>query len=156
VRQIGDFRRFVVDVPSHEAPMLIALRELILAADERGGVAREALVEAFRTSYLALYGETARPGSAESRRLFEISRMTVEEVDAYLGEQVLGRLESEGLLEQNGDGGQVAVASDVWHGKHDHDSRPGEDLQAAARRGRRRHRATAGRDRRLARAQRGR
>jgi lipopolysaccharide export system ATP-binding protein len=48
--------------------------------------------------------------------LFEIRRMTFDEVDKYLGEQILGRLAAEGWLKLNGDagGGGVAVDGAIW------------------------------------------
>jgi lipopolysaccharide export system ATP-binding protein len=83
---VADLRGFVEKLPSHDAPMLIALHQLVIGADAGGRLARDALVEAFREAYLAHFGEVARPGSPESRRLFE-------------GE---------------GDANQVSLAADIW------------------------------------------
>jgi lipopolysaccharide export system ATP-binding protein len=110
-----EFRLYVEALPPHEAPMLIAVHEILLGADDSGRVARGHLVEAFRESYIRRYGEVARDGTPESRRLFEIRRMTSEEVDKYLGEQILGRLAADGWLQIDGDAG-VAFATEVWTG----------------------------------------
>jgi len=111
-----DFRSYIEQLPEHEAPTLIALRELVAGADAEGRVSRARLVEAFRQTYLARYGEVARDGSPESRRLFEIRRMTTEEVDVYLHEQILQRLAADGWLRIDGGsrGSEIAFASDVW------------------------------------------
>lgn len=111
-----DLRSFVQDLPTHEAPLLIALREIVLRADADGRVEKDQLVEAFRESYLVHYGRVARAGSPESRRLFEIRRMTTAQVDTYLSEQILARLEAEGLLEQNGEGPgtRLALTPTTW------------------------------------------
>ncbi len=115
---VRDFRSYIEQLAAHEAPTLIALRELVAGADAEGCVSRARLVEAFRQTYLARYGQVASDGSPESRRLFEIRRMTTEEVDVYLNEQILQRLAAEGWLriDAGSRGTQIAVASDVWEG----------------------------------------
>jgi lipopolysaccharide export system ATP-binding protein len=112
---LQEFRAYVEALPAHDAPMLIAVHEILLGADESGRVLRGRLVEAFRDSYVKRYGEVAREGTPESRRLFEIRRMTSEEVDKYLGEQILGRLAADGWLQVDGVGG-VAFATVIWTG----------------------------------------
>jgi lipopolysaccharide export system ATP-binding protein len=112
---LKEFRAYVEALPAHEAPLLIVVLELLLAADDAGRVSRGRLVEAFRESYVKRYGEVAVDGTPESRRLFEIRRMTSEEVDKYLGEQILGRLAADGWLQLAGDG-YVTFASEVWSG----------------------------------------
>jgi lipopolysaccharide export system ATP-binding protein len=111
----AEFRSFLEKLPTRDAPTLIAVRELLARADSGGSLAREHLASAFRDSYVARYSEVAQDGSPENRRLFEIRRMTAEEVGAYLQEQILGRLAAEGWLELNGGGdGTVAFVSEVW------------------------------------------
>ena len=112
----ADLLGFVAKLPSREAPVLIALHELVMRADESGRVARAILIEAFREAYLTRYAAVTSAGSAQSRRLYEIRQMTTEEVDGYLGDQILGRLEAEGLLDVNGGGDspQVSLAPSVW------------------------------------------
>ncbi len=110
---LQEFRDYVGALPAHETPTLIALSEILVAADESGRVSRGRLVEAFRDAYIRRYGEVARDGTPESRRLFEIRRMTTQEVDKYLGEQVLGRLAADGWLKLDG---EVAFAAAVWAG----------------------------------------
>lgn len=107
------FRAYVEALPAHDAPMLIAVHETLMGADESGRVSRGRLVEAFRDSYVTRYGEVARDGTPDSRRLFEIRRMTSEEVDKYLGEQILGRLAADGWLQANGVG-EIAFAAALW------------------------------------------
>lgn len=115
---VRDLRSYIEQLPVHEAPTLIALGELVAGADTEGRVSRARLVEAFRQEYLARYGQVARDGSPESRRLFEIRRMTSEEVDSYLGEQILQRLAAEGWvwIDGGGRGTEIAFANDVWEG----------------------------------------
>jgi lipopolysaccharide export system ATP-binding protein len=110
------FTGFIEGLPLREASMLIALSEMLGAADEAGRVDRSRLVEAFREAYVARYGEVAQEGSAERRRLLEIRRMSNEEVSSYLDEQVLGRLSDEGWLQAGADGSavQVAFAAEAW------------------------------------------
>lgn len=113
----ADFRGYLQGLPSHDAPLLIALGELLKGVDGSGRMRRERLVDAFRTEYVARYGGLARVGSPESRRLFEIRRMTNEEVDVYLGEQILERLAAEGWLNVRNDDGEahsVAFQADLW------------------------------------------
>ncbi len=107
------FRTYVEKLPAHEAPMLIAVREILEAANETGQMSRGRLVAAFREAYLSRYGQVARDGTPESRRLLEIRRMTAEEVDKYLQDQILGRLEVDGWLEPNRIG-EVAFMSAAW------------------------------------------
>lgn len=107
------FRAYVEALPAHDAPMLIAVHETLMGADESGRVSRGRLVEAFRDSYIKRYGEVARDGTPDSRRLFEIRRMTSEEVDKYLGEQILGRLAADGWLQANGVD-EIAFAAALW------------------------------------------
>lgn len=115
---VRDLRSYVEQLPVHEAPTLIALGELVAGADTEGRLSRARLVEAFRQEYLARYGQVARDGSPESRRLFEIRRMTSEEVNSYLGEQILQRLAAEGWvwIDGGGRGTEIAFAKDVWEG----------------------------------------
>ncbi len=112
----ADFRSFVRGLPTRDAPLLIAVRELLERADEGGNVDRSHLAAAFRDSYVAHYGEVAQEGSPESRRLLEIRRMTEKEIDGYLGEQILGRLAAAGWVELNGDtgAGSVTFNRDAW------------------------------------------
>jgi lipopolysaccharide export system ATP-binding protein len=110
---LQEFRAYVETLPAHEAPMLIAVHEILLGADESGRVSRGRLVEAFRESYIKRYGEVARDGTPESRRLFEIRRMTSAEVDKYLDEQILGRLAADGWLQIDEFGG-IAFAARIW------------------------------------------
>jgi lipopolysaccharide export system ATP-binding protein len=112
---LAEFRVYVEALPAHEAPMLIAVSQILLGADESGRVSRGQLVEAFRDAYVKRYGEVVRDGTPESRRLFEIRRMTSEEVDKYLGEQILGRLAADGWLQVDGVG-DVVFATGVWTG----------------------------------------
>ncbi len=112
-----DFRAYLQGLPSHDAPVLIALGVLLKGVDGSGRMLRDPLVDAFRDEYVARYGAVARDGSPESRRLYEIRRMTKEEVDAYLGEQVLGRLAADGWLEVgNGDPSRRSVGfpASLW------------------------------------------
>ncbi len=104
-----DFRSYVEGLPSRDAPLLIAVRELLEKADQDGHVDRARLATAFRDSYVAHYGEVAQEGSPESRRLLEIRRMTQKEIDSYLGEQVLGRLAAAGWVDLNGGAGADSV-----------------------------------------------
>jgi lipopolysaccharide export system ATP-binding protein len=110
------FRGYIEGLPARDAPLLIAVRELLEGADVNGRLERDRLVTAFRDSYIAHYGQVARGGSPESLRLVEIRRMTREEVERYLAEQILGRLTAAGWLELNGggDGNAVAFEGDVW------------------------------------------
>jgi lipopolysaccharide export system ATP-binding protein len=110
---LHEFRAYVEALPAHEAPMLIAVHEILLGADESGRVSRGRLVEAFRESYVKRYGDVARDGTPESRRLFEIRRMTSAEVDKYLDEQILGRLAADGWLQIDEFGG-IAFAARIW------------------------------------------
>jgi lipopolysaccharide export system ATP-binding protein len=109
------FLAYIEGVPAHDAPLLIAVREMAKRADDEGRVVRERLATAFRDSYVTHYSQVARDGSPESRRLFEIRRMTTEEVNAYLSEQILTRLASEGWLEPAADGESMVAFSDgAW------------------------------------------
>jgi lipopolysaccharide export system ATP-binding protein len=110
----SEFRSYVEGLPARETPMLIAVRELLMLADAGGRLARDQLAGAFRDSYVAHYGEVARDGTPESRRLFEIRRMTGEEVSTYLDEQILRRLAAEGWLELGAPDSPVAFAGDLW------------------------------------------
>jgi len=101
VRNAQGFRNYVEGLPARDAPLLIAVRELLVRADDEGKVDREHLSTAFRDSYVEHYGEIAQEGSPESRRLLEIRRMTQEEIDGYLGEQILGRLAAAGWVDLN-------------------------------------------------------
>jgi lipopolysaccharide export system ATP-binding protein len=112
---LQEFRAYIEALPAHEAPMLIAVQEILLGADETGRVSRGQLVEAFREAYVKRYGEVAVDGTPESRRLFEIRRMTSKEVDKYLGDQILGRLAADGWLQVD-ENGNVAFGSGVWSG----------------------------------------
>lgn len=116
MRSAQGFRSYVEALPTRDAPLLIAVRELLERADDSGFVDRDQLATAFRDSYVAHYGEVARKGSPESRRLLEIRRMTQKEIDGYLAEQILGRLAAAGWVELNGDAGvgSVTFARDVW------------------------------------------
>ena len=109
-----EFRAFIERLSAHEAPVLIAIHELVSGADAQGNIPRQQLVEAFRNSYLAYYGEVTRDGSPESRRLLEIRRMTSEQVDSYLDEQILRRLSAEGWLRSEREDDEVVFASVVW------------------------------------------
>jgi lipopolysaccharide export system ATP-binding protein len=111
-----DFRGFISGLPVHEAPTLIALLELVRGANSAGVLARKLLIEAFRSAYVTRYGAVARAGSPESRRLIEIRRMTSDEVDGYLREQVLGRLASEGWVQISGGKGEgaVSIVPAIW------------------------------------------
>ncbi len=109
MRSAREFRSYVEALPTRDAPLLIAVRELLESADDSGFVDRDQLATAFRDSYLAHYGEVAQKGSPESRRLLEIRRMTQKEIDGYLGEQILGRLAAAGWVELNGDAGTGSV-----------------------------------------------
>jgi lipopolysaccharide export system ATP-binding protein len=109
------FRVFVERLPARDAPMLIAIRDLLEHADGQGALARDHLALAFRDSYVARYAEAVDEGSPERRRLYEIRRMSPDEVSVYLEEQILGRLAAEGWVELDGEGGgTVAFASEVW------------------------------------------
>lgn len=114
----GQLRDFITGLPAHETPMLIAIRQMVVEADAAGRVPRGLLVERFRKTYIACYGERARDGTPESRRLFEIRRMTVEEVDTYLSEQILSRLAVEGWLQEAGsrEGDMIAFNERAWRG----------------------------------------
>jgi lipopolysaccharide export system ATP-binding protein len=112
---LQEFRAYIEALPAHEAPMLIAVQEILLGADETGRVSRGQLVEAFREAYVKRYGEVAVDGTPESRRLFEIRRMTSKEVDKYLGDQILGRLAADGWLQVD-ENGNVAFGSGLWSG----------------------------------------
>ncbi len=112
-----EFRGYLQALPSHDAPVLIALGVLLKGVDGSGQMLRDHLVDAFRDEYVARYGAVARDGSPESRRLYEIRRMTKEEVDAYLREQVLERLAADGWLEVSGDESadrSVGVPTGLW------------------------------------------
>jgi lipopolysaccharide export system ATP-binding protein len=111
----ADFRAYVESLPQRDAPLLIAVRAMIGRADGEGRVVRERLAAAFRDLYVSLYGQVAQDGSPESRRLFEIRRMTPEEVDTYLGDQILVRLASEGWLEPIVEGeAMVGFSAGAW------------------------------------------
>lgn len=110
----GEFRAFIERLSAHEAPILIAVREMVAGADDQGSIARQRLVEAFRESYLAHYAGVAPDESVQSRRLLEIRRMTSEEVQTYLDQQVLQRLAAEGWLRSNAHADEVAFAAPVW------------------------------------------
>ena len=94
-----DFRSFIQGLPPHEAPVLIALREMVAAADSEGRITTSDLIAPFRDSYLARHVKAAPDAGPERRRLREIRQMTAEEVGHYLEEQVLSRLSAEGWLE---------------------------------------------------------
>jgi lipopolysaccharide export system ATP-binding protein len=111
--RLEEFRAYVEALPAHDAPMLIAVHETLMSADESGSVSRGRLAEAFRDSYVKRYGEVARDGTPDSRRLFEIRRMTSQEVDKYLGEQIVGRLAADGWLQAHGVG-EIAFAAALW------------------------------------------
>jgi lipopolysaccharide export system ATP-binding protein len=110
----ADFRAFVQGLPARDAPLLIALGEIVRGADGEGRFPRERLAAAFRDSYVAHYGQVAQDGSPESRRLFEIRQMTSAEVNKYLGEQILARLAAEGWLEVDVEDRGVALPGEVW------------------------------------------
>jgi lipopolysaccharide export system ATP-binding protein len=112
----GQLRDFITDLPAHETPMLIAMRQMVVEADAEGRVPRARLVERFREAYIARYGELARDGTPESRRLFEIRRMTKEEVDKYLSEQILVRLAVEGWLRatESREGEIIVFREQAW------------------------------------------
>ncbi|MGD8869292.1 MAG: ATP-binding cassette domain-containing protein, partial [Gemmatimonadales bacterium] len=111
----GGFRAYVESLPERDAPVLIAVWAMVERADLEGRVVRARLATAFRDAYVNLYGQVAREGTPESRRLFEIRRMTPEEVDVYLSEQVLVRLASEGWLQPIADGeSMVAFSAAAW------------------------------------------
>jgi len=111
------FRNYLEGLPPRDAPMLIAVLELLERADSHGRLDRDRLATAFRDSYVTHYGEVTHEGSPESRRLLEIRRMTPEEVSGYLGEQILARLEAAGWLELNGDAESYSVgfALELWN-----------------------------------------
>lgn len=110
-----DFRAYVESLPQRDAPLLIAVRAMVERADPAGRVVRERLAAAFRDSYVTLYGQVAQDGSPESRRLFDIRRMTPAEVDDYMSEQILVRLASEGWLAPIVEGEAiVAFSQEVW------------------------------------------
>jgi len=111
------FRNYLEGLPPRDAPMLIAVLELLERADSHGRLDRDRLATAFRDSYVTHYGEVTHEGSPESRRLLEIRRMTPEEVSGYLGEQILARLEAAGWLELNGDSESYSVgfALELWN-----------------------------------------
>jgi len=113
---VDTLRESVRALPAHEAPLLIAMREMAALADSTGQVPRRRLAEGFRDTYVERYGEVARDGTPESRRLFEIRRMTLEEVEAYLREQILARMALEGWLRDWNDSGDwdVAFATLLW------------------------------------------
>ncbi len=113
--RVAEFRLFVERLPTRDAPMLIAIRDMLAHADATGALAREHLALAFRDSYIARYAEAAGGESPERGRLYEIRRMTLEEVCLYLEEQILGRLAAEGWVELDGEGGgRVAFPAEVW------------------------------------------
>ncbi len=114
---LADFRSYMESLPDHEAPMLIALHEMLARVDDGGRLARQELVEGFRESYVDRYGAVAEDGTPESRRLFEIRRMSSDEVDTYLSEQILGRLIAAGWVQVGGydDGSMVGFAAAAWH-----------------------------------------
>jgi len=111
------FRSYLEGLPPRDAPMLIAVLELLERADSHGRLDRDRLATAFRDSYVTHYGEVTHEGSPESRRLLEIRRMTPEEVSGYLGEQILARLEAAGWLELNGDAENYSVGFtlELWN-----------------------------------------
>ena len=117
MRDAQEFRSYVEGLPTRDAPLLIAVRELLEKADDDGHVDRGHLATAFRDSYVARYGDVAQEGSPESRRLLDIRRMTQKEIDGYLGEQILGRLVAAGWVDLNGDAGigSVIFNRDAWH-----------------------------------------
>jgi lipopolysaccharide export system ATP-binding protein len=112
----GGLRVYVEDLPSHDAPMLIALRQLLAEADAEGRVGRQRMAALFREAYLSEYGEVTQDGSPENRRLTEIRRMTAEEVARYLDEQVLGRLAGDGWLDRNGESevSSIGFSQNAW------------------------------------------
>jgi lipopolysaccharide export system ATP-binding protein len=112
---VDEFSSYLSGLPSHEAPMLIAVREIVRGANESGRMSRSRLVEAFRESYVAHYSDVAQDGSTESRRLFEIRRMTSEEVGRYLEEQILGRLAADDWLRVD-KSEAVTFTATVWTG----------------------------------------
>jgi len=114
---VQDFRSYLEGLPARDAPMLIAVLELLEQADGEGRLDRARLAAGFRDSYVTHYGEFTDEGLRESRRLLEIRRMTPEEVSGYLGEQILARLEAAGYLELDGDAetDSVGFAVDLWN-----------------------------------------
>jgi lipopolysaccharide export system ATP-binding protein len=110
-----EFRSFVAGLAAHEAPTLVALREMLGIADAGGQMERAALVDAFHRAYLRYLGEGER-GDPHGQRMHEVRRMTREEVDRYLGEQVLTRLAAEGWVHVDADSGdgRIEFEPDLW------------------------------------------
>ena len=63
----ASFGAYIVGVPAHDAPLLIAVREMVERADSEGRVVRERLATGFRDSYVTHYSRVAQSGSPESR-----------------------------------------------------------------------------------------
>jgi lipopolysaccharide export system ATP-binding protein len=75
-------------------------------------------VEGFREAYVARYGKVVTDGSPKARRLQKIRRMSREEVESYLDDQVLARLAAEGWLRiEDGYGvSEVWFTPPIWAG----------------------------------------
>ena len=131
------FRAFVEGLAAHETPTLIALREMLTAAGSDGRIERPALVEAFHRAYLEhLHGAAER--APVGRQIHEVRRMTREEVDRYLAEQVLARLAAEGWVRLDGEAAaRIEFEPEVWRelGADPDDARAwlGDELARRAR-----------------------
>jgi lipopolysaccharide export system ATP-binding protein len=110
-----DFRSFVHGLAAHEAPTLIALREMLGVADAGGSVNRAQLVDAFHRAYVRHLGESDA-ARARAQRMQDVRKMTPEDVDRYLDEQVLTRLAADGWIRVDGEAGgaRVEFAPEVW------------------------------------------
>lgn len=102
------FRSFVAGLAAHDAPAVIAIREMVALAAADGSVPAEELVEAFVHAYLSHLAERASQGESAVRRIQEVRRMTREEVARYLAQHVLTRLAAEGWVRL--DGGEASTA----------------------------------------------
>lgn len=102
------FRSFVAGLAAHDAPAVIAIREMVALAAADGSVPAEELVEAFVRAYLSHLAERASQGESAVRRIQEVRRMTREEVTRYLAQHVLTRLAAEGWVRL--DGGEASTA----------------------------------------------
>lgn len=110
-----EFRSFVAGLAAHEAPTLIALREMLGVADSGGRIDRAALVDAFHRAYLRYLGES-EGRDPHGQRMNEVRQMTRDEVDRYLAEQVLTRLAAEGWVRVDGEtgGARIVFVPEIW------------------------------------------
>jgi lipopolysaccharide export system ATP-binding protein len=111
-----DFRSFVSGLSARETPVLVALREMLAAADADGRIARARLVEAFRAAVVREI-ETDAGNPTSRARAERVRAMTRDAVDRYLAHEVLARLETRGWLRRDTDrnGDEIlALAPEAW------------------------------------------